>query len=53
MNETKTIWDLLVSGEALQATYAQRKKTFIEDKVRRTLLPELEEEGWEEEAVDP
>lgn len=48
MNETKTKWDLLVSGEALQATYAQRKKTFIEDKVRRTLLPELEEEGWEE-----
>lgn len=48
MSETKTRWDLIVSGDALQKTYTERKKPFIEKKERAILLPELVGEGWKE-----
>lgn len=48
MNETKTKWESIVSGEALIKVRKLRSKTFIESKERRVALPELNEEGWEE-----
>lgn len=48
MNETKTKWDSIVSGDTLSKAKALRSKTFIEAKERRVALPELMEEGWEE-----
>lgn len=48
MSETKTKWESVISDDALRKTYALRNKTFIESKERRSALPELIEEGWEE-----
>lgn len=48
MNETKTKWESIVSGEALIKVRKLRSKTFIESKERRVALPELNDEGWEE-----
>lgn len=48
MSETKTTWDSIVSGDALAKVRAQRNKIYVEKKERRSALPELIEEGWEE-----
>lgn len=48
MSETKTKWESIISNDALRKAYNLRSKTFIESKERRSALPELIEEGWEE-----
>lgn len=48
MSITKTKWDSIVSGDALLRIRMSRGKTFVESKQRRSALPELIEEGWEE-----
>ncbi len=48
MSETKTKWDLIVSGDALAKAKAARGKTYRKEKQRRAVLPDLIEEGWEE-----
>ncbi len=46
--ETKTTWNRLVWGDELNKVKASRTKTFVEQKERRSALPELIEEGWVE-----
>ena len=48
MNDTKTKWETIVSGDDLAKARTLRGKTFAEAKERRIALPELIEEGWEE-----
>lgn len=48
MSDTKTKWESIVSGDALDKVRVGRSKTYIESKERRIALPELIEEGWEE-----
>ena len=42
-----TNWDNIVTGKELIAARNKRKNLYIEDKQRKSALPELEEEGWE------
>ena len=48
MGESRTKWDDVVCESALSRARTLRSKQFIESKERRSALPELVEEGWEE-----
>lgn len=48
MSEARTNWEAIVCGEALTKVKNLRSKTFVESKQRRSALPELIQEGWEE-----
>ena len=45
---SQTNWEKIVSGQELITAKTHRYKTFIASKERRSALPELREEGWEE-----